>query len=86
MDATIHIDDQLFIRVQQVAQATGQTVDAVISNALTETLTQQQATSSDDKFCFTRERGMGLMPGVNINNNAELRDIMEEGLDVSHRH
>ena len=86
MDATIHIDDQLFIRVQQVAQATGQTVDAVISNALTETLTHQQATSSGEIFCFTRDRGMGVMPGVDINNSAELLDIMEEGRDVSYRH
>jgi hypothetical protein len=86
MDTTIHIDDQLFIRVQQVAQATGQSVDAIIANALTETLKNKQATASGEKFCFTRDRGKGVMPGVDINNSAELLDIMEEGQDVSHRH
>jgi hypothetical protein len=86
MDATIHIDDQLYIRVQQVAQATGQTVDAVISNALAENLESPQKPSSGEKFCFTRDKGKGVMPGVDINNSAELLDIMEEGQDVSRRH
>jgi hypothetical protein len=85
MDTTIHIDDQLFIRVQEAAAATGQTVDAFIANALTETLAHPEKDSSGKIFCFTRDRGMRLMPGVDINNNAELLDIMEEGLDVSRR-
>jgi len=85
MDANIRLDDQLFIRAQELAAATGQSVDTVIANALAETLARQKTTPSGEKFCFTRDRGMGLMPGVNIDNNAELLDIMEEGLDVSHR-
>ncbi|MGD0517968.1 MAG: hypothetical protein ABSA26_10580 [Thermoguttaceae bacterium] len=85
MDATIHIDDQLFIRVQQVAQATGQTVDAVISNALAETLESQEKPSSGEKTHLVRNGKMKIRPGIDINNNAELRDIMEEGLDVSRR-
>jgi predicted transcriptional regulator len=79
MDATIHIDDQLSIRVQEVAQATGQTVDTVISNALAETLESPQKPSSGKKIHLIRDKEMGLKPGVNINNNAELLDIMEEG-------
>lgn len=86
MDANIHLDDQLYIRSQELAAAMGQSVDAVIANALAETLARQKTTTSGEIFCFTRDRGMGVMPGVNIDNNAELLDIMEEGLDVSHRH
>jgi hypothetical protein len=85
MDATIHIDDQLFIRVQQVAEATGQSVDAVISQALVENLESPHKPYAGEKIHLIRDKGMGLKPGININNNAELLDIMEEGLDVSRR-
>jgi hypothetical protein len=85
MEAIIHIDDQLFARAQEAAAAAGQSVDAVIAQALTATLPQEPQPSSKKEFCFTRYRGKGLMPGVNLDNSAELLDIMEEGLDVSRR-
>jgi hypothetical protein len=85
MEAVIHIDDQLFARAQQLAVSTGQTVDAVVVHALEETLERQEKASPAEKYCFPRDRGMGVLPGVNIDNSAELLDIMEEGLDVSRR-
>jgi hypothetical protein len=85
MTATIHIDDRLFLQAQELAQATGCTVDAFIAQALEESLQKQQRAVAEKKYSFTRDRGMGLRRGVEISNNAELLDIMEEGLDVSHR-
>ena len=85
MDATIHIDDQLFIRVQQAAQATGQTVDAVIANALVTTLHSQKESSTGKEIHLVPNDKMKIRPGIDVNSNAELRDIMEEGLDVSRR-
>jgi hypothetical protein len=101
METTIHLDDQLFDRAQQFALAAGQTVDAFIAQTIKESLEKQstpsgtkthliqnsemQLKSPEEKFCFPRETGSRLRPGVDISNSAELLDIMEEGLDISKR-
>jgi hypothetical protein len=85
MDTNIHLDDQLFTRVQEAAAATGQTVDAVIANALDKTLESQKKSLAGEKVRLVRNDKMKIKPGIDINNSAELRDIMEEELDVSHR-
>jgi hypothetical protein len=85
MEAIIHIDDQLFARAQQLAVSTGQTVDAVVVHALEETLERQEKDASREKVHLIRDHGMRIRPGIDISNNAELLDIMEEGLDVSRR-
>ena len=85
METIIHLDDQLFARTQQVAASTGQSVDAVIAHALTESLARQENSSSGEKIHLIRNGTMRIRPGVDISNNAELLEIMEEGLDVSRR-
>jgi hypothetical protein len=86
METIIHLDDQLFSQAQECAQAAGQTLDAFVAQSLKNSLEKQPPASSDKKFDFPRVSGSILMPGVDLNNNAELLDIMEEGLDVSKRH
>jgi hypothetical protein len=60
-------------------------VDAIIAKAVSHSLSQGHQESSEKDFCFTRFRGKGVVPGVNIDNSAELLDKMEEGLDISQR-
>ncbi|MCC6124259.1 MAG: DegT/DnrJ/EryC1/StrS aminotransferase family protein [Pirellulales bacterium] len=85
MEAIIHIDDRLFHRAQAFAQASGQSVDAFISQSIEKTLENQSEEAKKGKYCFPRDRGGGVLPGVDLSNSAELLDIMEEGLDVSKR-
>jgi hypothetical protein len=85
MEAIIHIDDQLFNRAQEFAQAAGQTVDAFVAQKLKESL-EMQPPPVGGKTHLVQNCEMRLEPGIDINNSAELLDIMEKGLDVSQRH
>jgi hypothetical protein len=86
MDAVIHLDQQLYDRAQQLAQAAGQTVDAFVAQTLKASLEEQSPPPEEKKYSFPRDYGSGLLPGVDISNSAQLLDVMEEGLDVSKRH
>jgi hypothetical protein len=85
MDTIIHLDEQLFNRAREFAQAAGQTVDAYIAQQLKNSL-DNQPPSSGEKTRLVQNCEMRLQPGVDISNSAELLDIMEKGLDVSQRH
>ncbi len=84
MDAVIHLDQQLFDRARQLADAAGQTVDAFVAQTLKTSL-EEHPPAKGEKTHLPQNHEMRLQPGIDINSTAKLLDLMDEGLDVSQR-
>jgi hypothetical protein len=80
---TIELDDRLFAEAQKVALESGRTVVAVVEDAVRKSLAEQTPKPVGRKYCFTTDGGRGVRPGVNLDSNAVLLDLMEKG-DVPH--
>ncbi len=76
---TIELDDRLFAEAQELAAQTGQTVTWVVENAVRESLAKQHTDSAKPVYPFPTCGGRGVRPGVNLESNAELLDLMEKG-------
>jgi hypothetical protein len=74
---TVRIDDALYRRAKAFAARTGRTVGEVIEDALRSSLQPRRQTQAElpELPVFG---GGGTMPGVDIADNAALRDLMDE--------
>jgi len=79
MRTTVSIDDQLLIEVKTVAARTGQTLSAVIEDAVRQSLAKRDAVRSVHLPLLTHDGG-GLQPGVDLDDTSALLDLMD-GLD-----
>jgi len=68
MRTTVRLDDTLLQQAKKLAAETGQSLTAVIEDALREVVGRRAASS-----------GRGLRPGVDLDNSAALLSVMEEG-------
>ena len=78
---TIRLPADLFKAVKYYAAENNTTFTAVVEAALEEKLA---LSSSPKPFKLITSNGK-LRPGVSLDNNAELLDLMEEGLDITSR-
>ncbi len=82
MRTTIRLDDQLLAEAKTLALKTGKTLSGVIADGLREMLTRRNG-RNETGYCepvkLPRMSGNGLQPGVDIDGNAELLDLMENG-------
>ena len=76
---TIRLPADLFKAVKYYAAENNTTFTAVVEAALEEKLA-----SARKPFELVTFHGK-LRPGVNLNNNAEVLELMEEGLDITSR-
>jgi hypothetical protein len=76
MRITIHLNDQLHAELKQWAAQSGRTLTAVIEDALREALARHQQRLPKAVKLIT-DHGSGLRPGLNLDNSAELLDLME---------
>jgi len=81
MRTTIRLDDDLLTEAKLYAARTGQTLTAVIEDALRETLGRQQEPGERETVTLTTVAGKGLLPGVDLDDSAALLDLMEESDD-----
>lgn len=78
MRTTIRLHDDVLAQAKQLAARTGRTLTAVIEDAL-----RHEFASLDDRRRAPRKvelpsfDGGGLQPGVNLDSNAELLELME---------
>jgi hypothetical protein len=79
MRTTIHIDDQLLRAAKKAAAESGRTFTALVEDALRQTLAARKAISSAPPFEIPSLDTGGTMPGVDLDSNANLLDIMESG-------
>jgi hypothetical protein len=79
MRTTITIDDQLLAEAKTVAARSGRTLNAVVEDALRESLARHRREHRRPRLRLPVSKAKGwVRPGVNIDSNAELLDLMEE--------
>jgi hypothetical protein len=77
MRTTIRLDDQLLTEAKRLALESGRTLTAVIEDAVREVVARRKKTPKTKKTRLITDGGRGLRPGVCLDNNAALLDIME---------
>ena len=73
----MRLDDDLLREAKAHAAATGRTLTQLIEDALRETLARRAATTKRPRVDLPTFRGGRLQPGVDLDSNAALLDIME---------
>lgn len=76
MRTTINIDDQLLQSAKHLAVEQGISLARVIENALRESLSKPK--SSSEPIQLITATGSGIKPGVDLDKNRSLQDIMDE--------
>jgi Arc/MetJ family transcription regulator len=78
MRTTIRLDDELLRAAKQRAVETGQTLTAVIEDALRQALARRLVGEPSPRIELPVSRGGGaLQPGVDLDDSAALLELME---------
>lgn len=78
MRTTVTLDDSLLRAAKQRANERGTTLSVVVADALRADLARREAMASAERFeTITYGHGAAL-PGVDINDNRALRDLLDE--------
>ena len=77
MRTTIRIDEQLLREAKQLAARSGKSLTAIIENALRESLTRQRSAIQRKPVRLMTFDGRGLRPGVDLDDSADLLDVMD---------
>jgi hypothetical protein len=85
MRTTIHIPDDLLAEVKKLSAESQTTVTALVEDALRERLSRRRQRSRAKIFRLTTYGKGGLQPGVDLDDNAALLDLMETDLDSLRR-
>ena len=78
MRTTLSLDDQLLISARHRAVEENISLACVIENALRESLAKPRA--RNDTVRLITALGLGVKPGVDLNNSRSLLDIMNDPL------
>jgi predicted transcriptional regulator len=76
MRTTIRLDDALLKEVKRFATENNQTLTSVIEEALREKLARRKAALERKPFKLITAKGR-LRPGIDISDNAAVRDVMD---------
>lgn len=82
MRTTITIDDELYRTVKQRATRSGRTIGEIIEDALRRALDERNSANIEPLAPLPTYGGTGVLPGVDLANNAALRDLMDTGEPV----
>ncbi|MBI2058867.1 MAG: hypothetical protein HYT87_03775 [Nitrospirae bacterium] len=77
MRTTIRLDDDLHCQAKAYAAKHGLTLTSLIANALREMMANRGNPEPRMRTHLPVFRGGGLMPGVDLDDNAALLDLME---------
>ncbi len=78
MRTTIRLDDELLRDAKQAASASGRTLTGLIEDALRESLARRHTRRGGAPVDLpTFKGGGGLQPGVDLDDNAALLDLMD---------
>ena len=77
MRTTIRLDDQLMSEIKQLAAQTNRTLTAVIEDSLREMLSRRVRLAKRQPVRLPTFAGNGLLPGVDLDDSAELLDLMD---------
>lgn len=76
MRTTVRLDDNLLAAAKQRAAAEHRTLTSLIEDALRRMLARAPAKSSE-RFVVRSFGGRGTLPGVDLDDSAGLRDLMD---------
>jgi hypothetical protein len=86
MRTTLTLRDETLAEARRIAAEKHTTVSAVVDDLVTEALLRREAPRETRRRVILPVAPMptvpGLQPGVNIDSNAELLEIMDEDLDI----
>jgi Arc/MetJ family transcription regulator len=74
----LDLDDELFAEARKLARDSGRTLSAAVKDALRKALARYKVIRNDKNARLITDGGNGLRPGVCLDSNAKLLDIMEE--------
>jgi hypothetical protein len=77
MRTTIRLNDDLLREAKAYAAATDRTLTRLIEDALREALARRAARLARRRVRLPTVGGSGLQPGVDLDSNAKLLDLME---------
>ncbi|MGH6905354.1 MAG: DUF6364 family protein [Geminicoccaceae bacterium] len=77
MRTTVRLDDDLLREAKVYAAARGLSLTRLIEDALREALVRRRAGVARRRLRLRTFKGSGLQPGVNLDSNAALLDLME---------
>ncbi|MGE0059572.1 MAG: ribbon-helix-helix protein, CopG family [Dehalococcoidia bacterium] len=78
MRTTITLDDELLREAKRRAAESGRTMTQVIEEAVRTGFAQSPVVKRKRPFRLRTVKGEGFFPGVDINDSAGLRDIMDQ--------
>jgi hypothetical protein len=84
MRTTLDLDDQLLKEAKKLAAERGTTLTAVMEDALRIVVrrVEKPKPRRRRRLPTTGKPGGSFMPGVNLDNNAAMLELMEEGLPL----
>ena len=82
MRTTVRLDDDLLVTAKAHAAATGRTLTALLEDALRAFLAIERRPRRRRPRRLPTARGDGVLPGIDLDNTAELLDAME-GVDAA---
>jgi hypothetical protein len=77
MRTTINLDDEVLAQAKALAHQSGKTLTSVIEDALRERLARRKTTLSTEPTRLPTVEGNGLLPGVDLDSSAGLREVMD---------
>ena len=81
MRTTIQLDDNLHESARRHAVEKGKTFTALVEEALREKLSSREKSSrssTQQRIVLNTVNGKGVLPGIELDNNAALLDLMEQ--------
>lgn len=85
MRTTIRLDDDLYRQIKAKAARIGRPVGAVIEDAIRASLTAATTRTARPLPELPTFGSRGTMPGVDLTDNASVRELMDEGVTVDAR-
>lgn len=86
MRTTLNIDDDLLRNAKETAARHDRTLTAVVEDALRESLARRRTATRRPAVELPTFHGEGgLMPGVDLDDNAGLRALLDEGVPLEQR-
>jgi hypothetical protein len=85
MRTTIRLDDDLLREAKAAAARQGRTLTSLIEDGLREQLARASATRDRPPKPLPTFTGGGLRPGVDLDDNAAVRELLDEGRSLDER-
>jgi len=78
MRTTITIDDDLLVRVKKEAAASHRSMSEVVEDALRASMERRTTRHEPFRLRLVTAGGSGVRPGIDIADNAVVRDLMDD--------